>query len=178
MLLLALRPRISGFAAPRIHRTLHSSCPLRSGLTNMLADASAPAVQVKSITPVGHIELTSGLTLSGACIFLGGKVFLWDIPIPAVGSDRELWRGWGQEHFEIFDVVVPKPEILILGTGARTTQLPPLLRTYLRQVGLQADVMDTRNACSTFNLLAEEGRNVAAALLPLSQSAWQRIPSS
>ena len=30
-----------------------------------------------------------------------------------------------------------------------------------------------RNACSTYNLLAEEGRRVAAALLPPTPQAWK-----
>ena len=34
-------------------------------------------------------------------------------------------------------------EILIFGTGQRTAQLPPHLRTYLRKIGIQTDVMDT-----------------------------------
>lgn len=34
-------------------------------------------------------------------------------------------------------------EILLLGTGRRTAQLDPTLRTYLRQLGIQTDVMDT-----------------------------------
>ena len=59
---------------------------------------AAPAVQVKRITSEG-IELADGLILPSACIFLNGKTFLWDVP-------RE---GWSEEHFEVFDVVVPKP---------------------------------------------------------------------
>lgn len=30
-----------------------------------------------------------------------------------------------------------------------------------------------RNACATYNLLAEEGRQVAAALLPSTQQPWK-----
>ena len=107
-MLLALRSQLPTHTAFRVHRTLHSSAICRSGLTNILADSSAPAVQVKSITSAGHIELASGLLLSGACIFLGGKVFLWNIS----QSKQGMWEGWGKEHFEIFDVVVPKPGII------------------------------------------------------------------
>ena len=31
-----------------------------------------------------------------------------------------------------------------------------------------------RNACATYNLLSEEGRKVAAALLPLKPHKWQK----
>ncbi|KAF9461999.1 DUF498-domain-containing protein [Collybia nuda] len=148
-------------------RAIHASA-VRSdrSFTNMLADDNPPAVQVNSITEEG-IQLADGLLLPSACIFLEGKVFLWDVP-------KELWGGWGKEHFEIFETVVPKPEILLLGTGRRISQAPPALRTYLNQLGIQVDVMDTRNACSTYNLLSEEGRRVAAALLPLTPQSWKK----
>lgn len=92
------------------------------------------------------------------------------------------------------------PEILLLGTGKTIFQPPPYIREHLNEMGIQLDVMDTvciqwifltptcthpvsqRNACSTYNLLSEEGRRVAAALLPLAPLAWQKkteeIPKS
>ncbi|CAE6529915.1 unnamed protein product [Rhizoctonia solani] len=109
------------------------------------------------------------LILPGACIFLAGRVFLWDVPTP---NDR--WTNWGLEHFEVFDVVVPKPELLLLGTGKSAMLPPPKFREYLSRSGVQIDIMDTRNACSTYNLLAEEGRRVAAALLPIRPRTWER----
>jgi hypothetical protein len=72
-----------------------------SSFTNILADDNPPAVQVKSITNEG-IQLLDGLIIPSACIFLEGQVFLWDPP-------NSLWDGWGKEHFEIFDTVLPKP---------------------------------------------------------------------
>lgn len=68
---------------------------------------------------------------------------------------------------------------------------PPSMRGYLKEMGIQLDIMDTvgplianspllnnfsysqRNACSTYNLLAEEGRRVAAALLPYTPRPWR-----
>ncbi|KIJ57024.1 hypothetical protein M422DRAFT_23148 [Sphaerobolus stellatus SS14] len=164
-----LRPSLRALARPRIARPFHSTS-LRRDFTNILADGSAPAVQVQTITAEGQIELVNGMRLPGACIFLGGKVFLWDVP-------PTLWKGWDTNRFQIFDVVVPKPEILVLGTGQRTAQIPPNLRAYLRQIGIQVEAMDTRSACSTYNLLAEEGRTVAAALLPLSPASWEKESS-
>jgi len=69
--------------------------------TNMLAGDIPPPVQVSSITSAG-IQLADGLVLPSACIFLDGKVFLWDVP-------PRLWDGWGREHWNVFEVVVPKP---------------------------------------------------------------------
>lgn len=58
-------------------------------------------------------------------------------------------------------------EAVLLGTGERQ-RFPPLT-TYLAFVerGIGFDVMDTRAACRTYNLLASEGRRIAAALLAI-----------
>ncbi|KAI5117391.1 hypothetical protein M0805_009079 [Coniferiporia weirii] len=170
------------------HRLLRSSFPLsqrqnllrsfsttqarRSGptkLNNILEGGPAPPVQVRGITASG-IELADGLILPSACIFLDGHVFLWDVP-------EKLWAGWGKERFELFEVVVPKPEILILGTGKRVSHPPPSIKAYLNSIGIQLDIMDTWNACTTYNLLAEEGRRVAAALLPTTPRSWKATQS-
>ncbi|MCX8145313.1 MAG: Mth938-like domain-containing protein [Azovibrio sp.] len=56
-------------------------------------------------------------------------------------------------------------EIVLLGTGARL-RFPPLpLRQPLIAAGIGLEVMDTAAACRTYNILASEGRKVAAALL-------------
>lgn len=52
------------------------------------------------------------------------------------------------------------------------------VRTFFQSIGVGLDVMDTKNACHTFNVLNQEGRSVAAALLPsrvdMSDAAQQR----
>ena len=56
-------------------------------------------------------------------------------------------------------------EIILLGTGKRL-RFPPgeLLRPFAL-AGIGLDVMDLQAACRTYNILAAEGRKVAAALL-------------
>ncbi|WP_028465125.1 Mth938-like domain-containing protein [Nisaea denitrificans] len=59
------------------------------------------------------------------------------------------------------------PEILLLGTGARTEFILPSIRAAIREKGPVVDIMDTGAACRTYNVLLAEGRRVAAALLPV-----------
>ena len=56
-------------------------------------------------------------------------------------------------------------EIVLLGTGKRL-RFPPgaLLRPFV-PAGIGLEIMDLRAACRTYNILAAEGRKVAAALL-------------
>ncbi|MFA7291797.1 MAG: Mth938-like domain-containing protein [Rhodocyclaceae bacterium] len=57
------------------------------------------------------------------------------------------------------------PEILLLGTG-KTLRFPtPELLQPLMAARIGFEVMDTHAACRTYNILAAEGRKVAAAIL-------------
>lgn len=62
-------------------------------------------------------------------------------------------------------VLALKPEVVLIGTGARQ-RFPDrevLAALYASRTGFE--VMDTRAACRTFNVLVAEGREVAAALV-------------
>ena len=58
-----------------------------------------------------------------------------------------------------------KPEIVIFGTGATQRFPPPALARPLAAIGVGVEIMDSRAACRTYNILASEGRKVAAAIL-------------
>ena len=58
-----------------------------------------------------------------------------------------------------------KPELVLLGTGELLRFPDPRLLASLSAARIGAEIMDTRAACRTYNILAEEGRNVAAALI-------------
>ncbi|KAK6143028.1 hypothetical protein DH2020_023376 [Rehmannia glutinosa] len=57
-------------------------------------------------------------------------------------------------------------EILILGCGRYIQPVNPEIRTFIRSTGMKLEAVDSRNAASTYNILNEEGRIVAAALIP------------
>jgi uncharacterized protein len=61
----------------------------------------------------------------------------------------------------------PPVDLLIFGTAASFWLLPQALRAELRGWGIAAEAMTTPAACRTYNVLAGEGRRVAAALLPM-----------
>ncbi|WFD00637.1 hypothetical protein MYAM1_003388 [Malassezia yamatoensis] len=134
-----------------------------------------------NLTPQGII-LSDGLIASPSSVFLNGKVFTWTPPeidpMMAMPTGRG-WEEWTADIWTLFEVVSPRPgtlyvlctdheEILILGTGNTVLPVPDSIKSYLNALGIQLDVQNTRNACSTYNLLSEEGRPVAAAVLPMS----------
>lgn len=58
-----------------------------------------------------------------------------------------------------------RPDIMILGTGATQRFPRPELARALAATGVGVEVMDSRAACRTYNILATEGRKVLAAVL-------------
>jgi uncharacterized protein len=78
---------------------------------------------------------------------------------------------WRVQNFEsltpedIGELALLKPELVLFGTGEHLRFPDPKLLARLAAIRIGAEVMDTRAACRTYNILAEEGRNVAAALI-------------
>jgi uncharacterized protein len=56
-------------------------------------------------------------------------------------------------------------EVILLGTGQDQIFPPAVLQVELGRKGIGFEVMNTAAACRTFNILAGEGRKVAAALI-------------
>jgi uncharacterized protein len=62
-------------------------------------------------------------------------------------------------------LLVYRPDVVLLGTGAALRFPPPPLTRALVEARVGLEVMDTAAACRTFNILAAEGRKVVAALI-------------
>ncbi len=66
-----------------------------------------------------------------------------------------------------FDALLDtSPEVIILGTGSNNVFPPRELVFAMARRGVGFEVMNTRAAASTFNVLAGEGRHVAAVFYP------------
>ncbi|KAF9911697.1 hypothetical protein BX616_010519 [Lobosporangium transversale] len=169
-----------------------------SGFMNMFNDKESKTVTITACTKHGFVT-TEAITLQGPVLCIGGQVFLWDIfkESGAIAqslekssdsaqklnsSQRSIFETidekTAQEIFKIFELMNPRPEILVIGTGKAFAPLSPAIRSVIRNLGIQVDMMSTANAAATYNMLAEEGRDVAAALLPLEPSTVQIVHGS
>ncbi|XP_065068652.1 NADH dehydrogenase [ubiquinone] 1 alpha subcomplex assembly factor 3-like [Rhopilema esculentum] len=70
------------------------------------------------------------------------------------------------ESLSLFTIIQPRIEILVLGVGDKVVQLPNEIWKFAKENDIALEVLDTPNACATFNFLTEEGRRTAAALIP------------
>jgi uncharacterized protein len=87
-----------------------------------------------------------------------------------VTADR-LEENWGPEAVEQISSIQLEalaafsPEIVLLGTGTTLRFPHPALLAPLYAAHIGVEVMDTRAACRTYNILLGEGRKVLAALI-------------
>lgn len=89
-------------------------------------------------------------------------------------SARELVSDWAPqrpdelEESHLQEIIALQPEVVLLGTGARQHFLAPRDMYCFYQQGIGIEVMTTDAACRTFNVLVTEGRQVVAALMPVT----------
>jgi uncharacterized protein len=94
----------------------------------------------------------------GGILALPSGIRRWSPPSP-LGHDEVLYAGVFAEADAI--------DILLIGTGVGPVPLPDALRWRFRDHRIAADVMTTSSAASTYNVLLDEGRRVAAALVAI-----------
>ena len=66
---------------------------------------------------------------------------------------------------DLVPVIELAPQIVLIGSGGRIRFPKPAALKGLIAAKIGYEVMDTHAACRTYNILLEEGRNVAAALI-------------
>ncbi|KAL2428707.1 hypothetical protein ABEF95_004619 [Exophiala dermatitidis] len=149
------------------------------------AGATAPATSIDACIHDGF-HLNNGVQTRGGLgvLLLDGEAFVWapwkaaaDADTAASspnGFDRFLDSRRGilsfpQSSLGIFELVYPKPDLLIIGTGRKLWMLSRETRKYLsEELGIRVDVMDTANAAAAYNLLATERgvKEVAGLMIP------------
>ncbi|VYS55516.1 unnamed protein product [Arabidopsis thaliana] len=99
----------------------------------------------------------NGVKYEGSLLCVGNLLMSWS---PRKFSEITT------DSLSIFLTVRPIPELLIVGCGRDIHPVTPEVRQFVKSLGMKLETVDSRNAASTYNILNEEGRVVAAALLP------------
>ena len=102
----------------------------------------------------GYVEVNR--TRYDASLVVSGDRLVTDWPLARI-------EALTADHFAA--ILELKPEVVLLGTGAKFVFPEPLLLAPLRGARVGVEVMDTPAACRTYNILLGEGRNVVAALV-------------
>ncbi|KAJ2968308.1 hypothetical protein NQ176_g9243 [Zarea fungicola] len=140
---------------------------------DVLGNTPVPSTSV-DVCMTDGFGLNSGITIGDGdgALLVDGEAFTWR-PWEITGQMR-LLNARGQfdvptEAFSVFDMLWPRPDLLVIGTGLNNVPLSPELKKHISSLGMRVEVLDTRNAASQFNLLATERgvTDVAAVLIPL-----------
>jgi uncharacterized protein len=109
-------------------------------------------------------------SVDGTGIRIGDTLYTTSIILtPEQVFDRWTPRSMqelAEAHLQtLFDL---QPEVALLGTGPTQAFLSRELMIHTIESGIGLEVMTTAAACRTFNILASDGRKVAAALMAMS----------
>ncbi len=103
----------------------------------------------------GVIKLNIG-DYNEPVIVVGNKIVAYDKNIASV-KDIQIM------HLDI--ILKSNPEVMLIGTGSRQTLPAVSIVSELAKQGKSADFMSSEQACKTYNLLVNEGRNVSCIII-------------
>jgi len=98
-------------------------------------------------------------------VVIGGEVYEKDIIILPGGVVPNWWRAQGHSLSaeDLGEVVAAAPARLIIGTGwFGKMRVPRETLDYLRERGIETEVLKTKEACARFNELSGVGETAAA----------------
>lgn len=101
----------------------------------------------------------AGMSHQGSLLIAPSGMRAWQPPSPFLHT-TESCEAFLRESAEI--------DILVIGTGTSMVPLPSEWVFVFRDHRISVDVTATPSAASTYNLLLEEGRRVAAALVAIA----------
>lgn len=126
------------------YRSFHPT-PASSSLQNLFETSDLPSLSVAKLTTRGF-HFTDDLVIPGGVILIGGRALMWNVDPPVLpegGTLVDAWKGWEAERLAVFASVVPRPEILLFGTGESVLPVPKRIKDYVSSLGIQLDVMDS-----------------------------------
>jgi len=101
----------------------------------------------------------AGMSHRGSLLIVPSGIYAWPVLTPQEITNATLARIYAEAD-EI--------DLLMIGSGRDPIALPALIRERCKQAKISVDVQPTGGAASTYNVLLDEGRRVAAALIAVS----------
>lgn len=101
----------------------------------------------------------NGERIEGSILILNDQVHPWPV--------RTLAELEPHQFHPIVAAGLAAVELVLLGTGLETAPAPRAVREAMVSAGLGLELMNTPEACRLYNVLAVDGRRVAAVLLAI-----------
>lgn len=98
----------------------------------------------------------AGMSHRGSLLIVPSGIYAWTVAVPS-GLDLEALARVFDEAGDI--------DLLMIGSGRDPIALPASISDRCKAEKIAVDVQPTGGAASTYNVLLDEGRRVAAALI-------------
>ncbi|EAT39375.1 AAEL008811-PA [Aedes aegypti] len=124
-------------------------------ILNREADAG---LLINSFSQVGF-RLSNDMKVIGPMAIFPRSVLSWNV---------ESHEDITEESLSLFTALEPKIDILVIGIGDQQTTpaFTKKIIEFMKKYRINVEVLNTEQACATFNFLNAESRVVAAALIP------------
>lgn len=103
-------------------------------------------------------RLANNLFIAGSILLFPTQVFSWNV---RRGIDIN------SESLLLFDLLVPKVKIVVIGYGQHGEPYDAKLIGELRRKGISCELLPTPHAVSTYNYLVHDSVHVAGAFIPV-----------
>lgn len=111
-------------------------------------------------------RLSNNLFIKGSILLFPLNVYCWN-----VRRGIEITP----ESLMIFDIIVPKTKIIIIGYGEPGEPYDDRIPLILKKKGISCEMLATPHAVTTYNYLANDAVHVAGAFIPVQK---QIIPTA
>lgn len=103
-------------------------------------------------------RLSNKVFVAGSILVFPTSIFSWTV---TRGKDINL------ESLLLFDLIIPKVKLLIIGYGQQGEEYDPSIVVQLKKKGISCELLQTPNAVSTYNYMVMDGVHVAGAFIPV-----------
>lgn len=105
-------------------------------------------------------RIVNNLFVYGSMLLFPTQVYSWNVDR---GADINM------DSLAVFDLVVPKIKILVIGYGSKGEPYDPTLPIKLKEKGISCEILPTPQAVTTYNYLVHDAVHVAGAFIPVKE---------
>ncbi|XP_071513972.1 NADH dehydrogenase [ubiquinone] 1 alpha subcomplex assembly factor 3 isoform X2 [Panulirus ornatus] len=113
-------------------------------------------LMVDAFSQIGF-RLNNGMNLIGPIAVFPKTVLSWHVT-----CSQDI----NEDSLSLFYLLEPKIDLLVVGVGDKGCQVNPRIIQFMKNKGINMEVLPTESACTTFNFLNQEHRCVAGAFIP------------
>ncbi len=132
--------------------------------TSKRQDNEGSSVLFQKETHLGRVNIKS---YAPGEINISGKIYTTPVLINEQRIETVPYSDFGEIDLPALESLIPEQvEVFLIGTGDKHLMLDPKVVHKINQKGIAIEVMSSRNACHTFQVLMYEKRIVSAILFP------------